>query len=401
MNTNKEAIYNLVSLLVKKSGFNMNDNRAQDELYKIKESMDKLKREQERSSDNSSFQNLIDNLKIRQDFWKNNAQMIGKELVDAYSEGKNLEDVKEKIDMLFNKAIEGTLDLQVSFIYSRINKLEDEMKSLKNKIDTNDYINDDEKEMDKKYQLYLENKIKNIDTEIDNTLNEIKNFEEIEEKDTAIINKINEYNDGLSCNLKVLDDISEENINSEITFDVWERLEMTRSTIEEKLDRSKDLLLKTENKLEKIKDNINHLNETIGLLEEDKKKCNNKLKNVNNKLEKNDYINITQKMLDISSYEMIKIEIESLKNKKDVIYVDADKVKQELQREWNNLTNEKYENPKELINKKIVKIEKIIKEEPKAVIDEESIPVEENEKVIEIPKKENEEVKNNKYELDW
>ena len=89
MNTNKEAIYNLVSLLVKKSGFNMNDNRAQDELYKIKESMDKLKREQERSSDNSSFQNLIDNLKIRQDFWKNNAQMIGKELVDAYSEGKN------------------------------------------------------------------------------------------------------------------------------------------------------------------------------------------------------------------------------------------------------------------------------------------------------------------------
>ena len=275
------------------------------------------------------------------------------------------------------------------------------MKSLKNKIDTNDYINDDEKEMDKKYQLYLENKIKNIDTEIDNTLNEIKNFEEIEEKDTAIINKINEYNDGLSCNLKVLDDISEENINSEITFDVWERLEMTRSTIEEKLDRSKDLLLKTENKLEKIKDNINHLNETIGLLEEDKKKCNNKLKNVNNKLEKNDYINITQKMLDISSYEMIKIEIESLKNKKDVIYVDADKVKQELQREWNNLTNEKYENPKELINKKIVKIEKIIKEEPKAVIDEESIPVEENEKVIEIPKKENEEVKKNKYELDW
>ena len=400
MNTNKEAVYNLISLLVKKSGFNMSDNHAEEELAKIKESIEKLRKERDHSSEKKNIQKLIDNLRVRQSFWENNAKIIGNEIITAYDSNKTFDEVKEKIDILSNEAIKGTEEMQVGYIYNKINSLEDEMKSLHDKIDNNNYICEEEKEMDSKYKLYLENKLISIDKEIENTVKEINNLNEIEEKDEAIINKIKDYNINLNKNLETIETVSNEKINSEITFDVWERLEMTRNTIEEKIERSKDVLTKTENMLDDIRKNKKELEFSIQSLEEEKKRCNNKLNNVNNKLEKNDYINITQKMLDISKYDMIKVEIESLKNKKDVIYVDALKVKQELIREWENDYSEK-----EIVKENEKPQEEIIQEVKEEIIPDEEIShieekIEEKEIINEKPKEVKSEEKN-KYELDW
>lgn len=374
MNNNFEAIKSLVSLLVKKSGFDIDKNYSEEELAKTKENIQKLQSEKESSNNQKTLGKIIDTLKLRQANWENNAEIVGKSLLNAYKEGKDYSQVKARIELLGNLAYKGTENLSAGNLYSKLSELESKYNELNNKIDTYEYKNTEEREMDEKYKSYLDNKISSLNDEIKIVNKELDELRDIELKDVTIVNKIKEYIDKLDNDLARIDRILNESANMDISFEVYERLESAKEELESKQIRNKDTLEKAEKMLENVRINRTNSNSKKEILEEELDKCTTKKNNISTKLKEDNYINTTERIIDINEKEKIRVELDYLNNKKDVIYVDAIKVKDELIREWST----KKENFVERTNNYK---EKIIKEQEETNVDK--VEVVNNKPVIE------------------
>ncbi|CDE98676.1 unknown [Clostridium sp. CAG:628] len=416
MNNNFEAIKSLVSLLVKKSGFDIDKNYSEEELAKTKENIQKLQSEKESSNNQKTLGKIIDTLKLRQANWENNAEIVGKSLLNAYKEGKDYSQVKARIELLGNLAYKGTENLSAGNLYSKLSELESKYNELNNKIDTYEYKNTEEREMDEKYKSYLDNKISSLNDEIKIVNKELDELRDIELKDVTIVNKIKEYIDKLDNDLARIDRILNESANMDISFEVYERLESAKEELESKQIRNKDTLEKAEKMLENVRINRTNSNSKKEILEEEFDKCTIKKNNISTKLKEDNYINTTERIIDINEKEKIRVELDYLNNKKDVIYVDAIKVKDELIREWSTkkenfverTNNYKEEIIKEQEEKNVDKVEvvnnKPVIEENEILRNEELILEEkpeykeiEEEKEITSEEKKN----NNRIELDW
>lgn len=420
MNNNFEAIKSLVSLLVKKSGFDIDKNYSEEELAKTKENIQKLQSEKESSNNQKTLGKIIDTLKLRQANWENNAEIVGKSLLNAYKEGKDYSQVKARIELLGNLAYKGTENLSAGNLYSKLSELESKYNELNNKIDTYEYKNTEEREMDEKYKSYLDNKISSLNDEIKIVNKELDELRDIELKDVTIVNKIKEYIDKLDNDLARIDRILNESANMDISFEVYERLEGAKEELESKQIRNKDTLEKAEKMLENVRINRTNSNSKKEILEEELDKCTTKKNNISTKLKEDNYINTTERIIDINEKEKIRVELDYLKNKKDVIYVDAIKVKDELIREWSTkkenfvekTNNYKEETIKEQEEKNVDKVEvvnnKPVIEENEILRNEELILEEKPEyKEIEEEKETKKEMiseekkNNNRIELDW
>lgn len=420
MNNNFEAIKSLVSLLVKKSGFDIDKNYSEEELAKTKENIQKLQSEKESSNNQKTLGKIIDTLKLRQANWENNAEIVGKSLLNAYIEGKDYNQVKARIELLGNLAYKGTENLSAGNLYSKLSELESKYNELNNKIDTYEYKNTEEREMDEKYKSYLDNKISSLNDEIKIVNKELDELRDIELKDVTIVNKIKEYIDKLDNDLARIDRILNESANMDISFEVYERLESAKEELESKQIRNKDTLEKAEKMLENVRINRTNSNSKKEILEEELDKCTTKKNNISTKLKEDNYINTTERIIDINEKEKIRVELDYLKNKKDVIYVDAIKVKDELIREWSTkkenfvekTNNYKEETIKEQEEKNVDKVEVVnnrpVIEENEILRNEELILEEKPEyKEIEEEKETKKEItseekkNNNRIELDW
>ena len=359
MDTNREAVYSLIALLVKKAGFDVGKNLAEEELIKTRDEIRNIAKDHKRGQAKEAIK-LMEKLKQRESFWLNNAEVIGKDLINQYLEGIASSKVKDEIDRLVELASKGTEKLEVSTVYQRLNELNKDYNQIKAKIDSNSYINTEEKEIDYKFKSYLENKISSLDQEIYEIEKELDELRDSEAKDTSIVSRLTNYNETLRKNLQRLDKASNVNNNSDLSFEIWERLQTTRDDLENKLEKSIDALSKTEEMLKEVRNNRHALNKRRELLESESSICRNKLSNVDKKLEEDDYINKSEQIVDASKMELIKLEIEALNNKKDTVYVDAIKVKEELLKAWdakNNHYNNRLEEDSSL-GKQIIKIEK-------------------------------------------
>lgn len=420
MNNNFEAIKSLVSLLVKKSGFDIDKNYSEEELAKTKENIQKLQSEKESSNNQKTLGKIIDTLKLRQANWENNAEIVGKSLLNAYIEGKDYNQVKARIELLGNLAYKGTENLSAGNLYSKLSELESKYNELNNKIDTYEYKNTEEREMDEKYKSYLDNKISSLNDEIKIVNKELDELRDIELKDVTIVNKIKEYIDKLDNDLARIDRILNESANMDISFEVYERLESAKEELESKQIRNKDTLEKAEKMLENVRINRTNSNSKKEILEEELDKCTTKKNNISTKLKEDNYINTTERIIDINEKEKIRVELDYLNNKKDVIYVDAIKVKDELIREWSTkkenfvekTNNYKEEIIKEQEEKNVDKVEAVnnkpVIEENEILRNEELILEEKPEyKEIEEEKETKKEMiseekkNNNRIELDW
>lgn len=420
MNNNFEAIKSLVSLLVKKSGFDIDKNYSEEELAKTKENIQKLQSEKESSNNQKTLGKIIDTLKLRQANWENNAEIVGKSLLNAYKDGKDYSQVKARIELLGNLAYKGTENLSAGNLYSKLSELESKYNELNNKIDTYEYKNTEEREMDEKYKSYLDNKISSLNDEIKIVNKELDELRDIELKDVTIVNKIKEYIDKLDNDLARIDRILNESANMDISFEVYERLESAKEELESKQIRNKDTLEKAEKMLENVRINRTNSNSKKEILEEELDKCTTKKNNISTKLKEDNYINTTERIIDINEKEKIRVELDYLNNKKDVIYVDAIKVKDELIREWSTkkenfvekTNNYKEEIIKEQEEKNVDKVEvvnnKPVIEENEILRNEELILEEKPEyKEIEEEKETKKEMtseekkNNNRIELDW
>ena len=273
MNNNFEAIKSLVSLLVKKSGFDIDKNYSEEELAKTKENIQKLQSEKESSNNQKTLGKIIDTLKLRQANWENNAEIVGKSLLNAYIEGKDYNQVKARIELLGNLAYKGTENLSAGNLYSKLSELESRYNELNNKIDTYEYKNTEEREMDEKYKSYLDNKISSLNDEIKIVNKELDELRDIELKDVTIVNKIKEYIDKLDNDLARIDRILNESANMDISFEVYERLESAKEELESKQIRNKDTLEKAEKMLENVRINRTNSNSKKEILEEELDKC--------------------------------------------------------------------------------------------------------------------------------
>lgn len=420
MNNNFEAIKSLVSLLVKKSGFDIDKNYSEEELAKTKENIQKLQSEKESSNNQKTLGKIIDTLKLRQANWENNAEIVGKSLLNAYKEGKDYSQVKARIELLGNLAYKGTENLSAGNLYSKLSELESKYNELNNKIDTYEYKNTEEREMDEKYKSYLDNKISSLNDEIKIVNKELDELRDIELKDVTIVNKIKEYIDKLDNDLARIDRILNESANMDISFEVYERLESAKEELESKQIRNKDTLEKAEKMLENVRINRTNSNSKKEILEEELDKCTTKKNNISTKLKEDNYINTTERIIDINEKEKIRVELDYLNNKKDVIYVDAIKVKDELIREWSTkkenfverTNNYKEEIIKEQEETNVDKVEvvnnKPVIEENEVLRNEELILEEKPEyKELEEEKETKKEMtseekkNNNRIELDW
>ena len=440
MNNNFEAIKSLVSLLVKKAGFDINSNYSEEELAKTKESIKKLQSEKEGSNNQKTLSKIIDALKLRQANWENNAEIVGKSLLNAYKEGKEYTSVKARIELLGNLASKGTENLSAGNLYTRLNELESKYNELNDKINTYEYKNTEEREMDEKYKAYLDNKIDSLNAELKTVNKELDELREVELKDVNIVNKIKDYIDKLDKDLTRIDRVLNEGVNTDISFEVYERLENAKNDLESKQERNKDTLEKAEKMLENVRNNRTNNNNKKEILLDELDKCTTKMNNVSNKLKEDNYVNTTERIMDINEKEKIRLEIDYLKNKKDVIYVDASKVKEELIKEWSNtkinvdkqevvnndfkesdtfteknvdkevVISSEEEIPSEVIEETKQIVPEVIKTEPVKSLEEilgkeelalEEKPVKEETKEVIKEEVKTEEKKNKRIELDW
>lgn len=412
MNNNFEAIKSLISLLVKKAGFDLDKNYSEVELEKTKSSIEELTYEKNNSNNKKAISNIIDNLRVRQANLENNAEIVGKSLIEAYQSGKDYQSIKARIELLGSLAVKGTENLGVGSIYSKLTELEKKYEELNTKIETNDYKNLNEKEMDERYKTYLENKIASFEVEVENLNKELESLRDIELKDVNIVNKIKEYIDKMDSDLERINKALSTSVNSDISFEVFERLENAKEELEVKSTKDKETLSKAESMLDNVRKNRININERKGSIENEIDKLNGKLTNVKIKLDENDYTNQIEKIIDINELERVRLELESLKNKKDVVYVDAVKVKEELIKEWNTSSGktkaeQKEENPEfenDVDNTVVINnenSEKVESEEKNVdneeVVNTENEKEEEKDKVVEVEK----ERKHKRIELDW
>lgn len=380
MNNNFEAIKSLVSLLVKKAGFDINSNYSEEELAKTKENIKKLQEEKETSNNQKTLSKVIETLKQRQANWENNAEIVGKSLLKAYKDGKEYTSVKARIELLGNLAVKGTENLSAGNLYTKLSELESIYNTLNDKINTYEYKNTTEREMDEKYKTYLDNKIDSLNDELKIVNKELDDLREAELKDVGIVNKIKDYIDKLESDLSRIDRVLSDGVNTDISFEVYERLENAKSDLESKQDRNKDTLEKAEKMLSNVRTNRVNNNNKKEILLDEIEKCQTKLNNVSNKLKEDNYVNTTERIMDINEKEKVRLELDYLKNKKDVIYVDALKVKEELIKEWSNTS---------VIKEEVINI--VSKEETEETVNNEEVVNTEIEESIN-----NEEVVNNK-----
>ena len=104
MNTNYDIVENLISLLVKRAGFDIKSNYSEEELTKVKNSIKELQLERESSNNKKVLSKMIEDLKVRQANWENNAEIVGKSLLTAYKENKPYQTVRMRVELLSNLA---------------------------------------------------------------------------------------------------------------------------------------------------------------------------------------------------------------------------------------------------------------------------------------------------------
>lgn len=403
MNTNYEVVKNLIGLLVKKSGFNLDNNYSELELDKVKKNIKELQDEREGSNNKKVLTKMIEDLKVRQANWENNAEIVGRSLLDAYKEGKTYQSVKMRIELLGNLASKNNIS-SLSNIYDKISNLENEYTKLTNKINSNSYESVEEKEMDKRYKNYLVEKINSVELELKNIESTLDELRTNEKNDVNIVNKVKEYINKLENDLEKINSVLDNTLVSYIAYESFENIEKANNKTIEKIDKFKDILSRTEKVLEEVRNTRIKTNERKTYLEKEKETYNNKLNKVSIKLEENDYINNIEKMEDINKKELIRLDIDSLNNIKDVIYIDVNKVKEELIKEWSKVESEKVleeDNSLEKTNKPIIeetKINEPIIEETEVQLEEEQEIIEDNTDEIKTIEKEE---KKNKIELDW
>ncbi len=331
MDTNFESIKSLIELLVKKAGFSLNEKTADKEYNEVKKLINKYN-----SNINSDIYKYISEQKKH---WESNSEFVGSNLLDAYNSGKQENQINNELSILIknalqeeNKKVSTTL---MSYIYNSISTNEEKLNFIIEKINSCDYIDDEERTSDLREKEYLEKKVSELNDEERILLSYITTLKSAIENDKAISTRISDNIFKIKCKIKALEEAKEKIKNLYIPIAYQERLITTISKYYLKLE----LLEKEVGKIEKeIKNNdskIIEINDKIVSIQNDKNKVEELLSKTKELINSNEYIDISTKIIDEIKREIVIYTLNILKNQKEVIYVDVVQIEKEIREEWN------------------------------------------------------------------
>lgn len=371
MNTNYETVKSLIELLVKKAGFDLEQNYGEEELEKTKSYIFEFEKKLDDVSDDekSEVEKAINNLKKREETWEQNAEILGKSILESYKKQDSFDLIEDKLNRLVELASKDEKDTKnsslMSYVYDTIKALEEKQESIEEVLNSNDYSDFNSKEIDEQTNNYLNNKIIEYQNELKYIISELDRIKNIETRDIATISSIKVYLNNTEKNLEKLEEVKTETIYKEIKTDTYAKLEKAGLEIKKKYNNAKDTLEKFESLLEDMRENKEEYNRRRIYLEEKISKCEELVKRISSH-KSSHYPDYTNRALDENKKEIIETELKELKNKKEVMYVNVNEVKKELIKEWS------------LIDSSVDKI-KVIKEK-----EEKKKPEEKEEKRIDF-----------------
>lgn len=384
MDTSYTVIKSLIELIVKKSGFDINNDYSEEELKKTNETIKKLESESHLSDNNRKI--LLTNLKHRKLKWENNAANIGKLLLKSYEDKKPFEEVQDKVVYLCKLAKKGEEVTNnkslMNYVYGRIDLLEKEYTSIIKHIKDTDYVNYEEKNLDSKLRDALNSRLSSHKEKLNLIELELARLIKIENSENLVNDKVNKYIAKIKKNIQDLEELKMNSIEKEISLDVWEKIETIELNIKDKLEQTLSIVNETKETSENITSKREELLKQQQRYKEDLEKIQQKLEEVEERIAQDDYIDYYNKIADIDKKELIRLELSEFNNKKEVIYIDIDKIYEELKKEWGKIENNTIKeikidvHPKKIEKETLKELNIIKKEKPK-------------------------EIYNNKIELDW
>lgn len=335
-NISFEALNSLISLLVKKAGYNIDIDYASEELSKtfnsIRKAEEELKKYDENEPKYVELKEILKNLSKRKNNFENNSEIIGKNIISYYKDNKDINEIKKLIEKLAI-AVENSEDNEpneISTIYNTINNLEIEYAKLEEKISDFNYIDNNSKEIDIRTKNYLESKINTYNSSIERIIKELEKLKEIEVDDKSKLNKTKIDRTENEAKLEKLIELKIKALNQEVSNEIWNKIESTENNIKRKSKKINETIVYYQELYDKTIEEINRL-----YIEKEKyfkslTKAKEKVSEVNNRINNNDYIDYIKKIIDETELNVLENKIIRYKNKKDVVYVDSTKIKNEI-----------------------------------------------------------------------
>lgn len=340
MDSNYETIKSLLSLLVRKSGFDIDKNIASLELEKTEnliksyeEDLIFVKDPEEKEMMNKTLAQL----KSKKEAWENNSEIVGKRVLNEYVNKKDINSVRKELEILKNNTYSTRLSNEslMSSVYRELFTCNKKVSQLEEKINKNDYYKTEEKQIDESLIEYLNNKIDDYERELEKVDAELNKFKELEVKDVEALNKIKEYELKESKDMEKIEKLLEISNEKNSSIELWEKVNNIKSKLTEKQDIIKNYVNKLEENLKFIRSNHLEYTERKKTLTEEIRKFKNLVIGATEKYSRNDYFDYASKMIDENELELTKERINQFNNKKEVIYVDVDEILDEIEKEWN------------------------------------------------------------------
>lgn len=340
MDTNYETVKSLIELLVKKSGFDLSQNYGEEELEKTRSYIFEFEKKlgTAENDEKTDVKKSLSNLKKREETWSNNAEVLGKSILEAYKKKVPFKEIEQKLNKLVSLASEDEESSSdsslMSYIYDTIKNLEEKQETIEETLASSDYSDSNSKEIDEQTNNYLNNKIIEYENELRFVNDELSRIKGIETRDIATISSVKVYLSNTEKNLERLESVKTETVDKEIKTETWAKLEKAGLEIKRRYKNAKDTLEKFETLLEDMRESKEEYSRRKAFLEEKIGKCKELVSKINSFIESDQYADYTSRALDENKSEVIKTELKELKNKKDVIYINVSEVKKEIIKEW-------------------------------------------------------------------
>lgn len=356
MDTNYETVRSLVELLVKKAGFDLSQNVGEEELEKTKSYIFEFEKKLDdvKDEEKKEVEQAITNFKKIEENWENNAEILGKSILNAYKEKKAFKDIEAELSKLVELAIsdkeEPANESLMSHVYDTIRELEEKQESIEEALSNEDYSDDRSKELDEQTVNYLNSKIIEYEAELKHLIAELERIKNVETKDIATISAIKVYLSNTEKNLERLEEVKKETIKKKVvSTDIWAKLEKAGLEIKRKYSNAKDTLQKFESLLEDMRKSKEEYLSRKTFIEAEVQKCNDHIEKIRKSINSGQYADYANRVLDENKKASIKITLNELKNKKEVIYINVEEVRKEIKKEWSRIdktiSEEKKPNP--------------------------------------------------------
>lgn len=340
---NYRALEDLVNILVKKTGYKLNDLKLEEDIDDLEDRKKSLLNELDTITDKENLKSKyliksinkeIENIELMLDIKYNNPVILGNKLLDSYRNEENLDGVLDVLESLVKKArseYEFTHEeVKTSNIFELMDKYSTKKRNYTDNLENNKYFSNDNKESMILRISYHNSRIEELKREL----------EVIDRKKEEVLALQNDAEDVIKRVHKDIETMSER-LNS-LVKDYYSEDNILRDN-------------KLSNLINSVRYEIADLSYLEGKYNDDIKSYKSKVKELDSKvIETNERINLEEKLLSITEDLINKEEndlllrfreniealsasnrVDNLVNEQQYLYVNVDVIKDEIIALWN------------------------------------------------------------------